>query len=271
MERQLDFKRLAIRTNVSVLLGGAVGIPLALAGAGVWALVGQQLTMERRDSCMLIWAMTTWQPRFRFSPTPRARPARLLGQRLRRQPRRLPEQAWRRAPDRHLLRPCGGRGLPDRRPRRRRRPRRDDAPDRRSSRCPCSRGSRPTPTELRATIVQAAADDDARHRSRAGGDLRVQRRGARRARRVLGAGSERAQAALPRRDREGDQLLHRPRALRGLAAALSRGDALDRRDRQHGDRRRRSAPPSPAPPSTTQVVGMAGSRARSCSCRSSCR
>ena len=46
MERQLDFKRLAIRTNISVLLGGAVGIPLALAGAGVWALVGQQLTME---------------------------------------------------------------------------------------------------------------------------------------------------------------------------------------------------------------------------------
>ena len=40
MERQLEFKRLAIRTNVAVLLGGAVGIPLALAGAGVWALVG---------------------------------------------------------------------------------------------------------------------------------------------------------------------------------------------------------------------------------------
>ena len=35
---------------------------------------------------------------------------------------------------------------------------------------------------------EAAADDDARDRSRAGGDLRVQRRGARRARRVLGAG-----------------------------------------------------------------------------------
>ena len=84
---------------------------------------------------------------------------------------------------------------------------------------------------------EAAADDDARHRSRAGGDLRVQRRGARRARRVLGAGSGRAQAALPRRDRQGDQLLHRPRALRCFAAALSRDDALDRRDRQHGDRR----------------------------------
>ena len=67
MERQLDFKRLAIRTNISVLLGGAVGIPLALAGAGVWALVGQQLTMEL-VLVTLIWGMTTWHPRFRFSP-----------------------------------------------------------------------------------------------------------------------------------------------------------------------------------------------------------
>ena len=39
MERQLDFKRLALRSNLSVLLGGAAGVPLALAGAGVWALV----------------------------------------------------------------------------------------------------------------------------------------------------------------------------------------------------------------------------------------
>ena len=68
MERQLDFKRLAIRTNISVLLGGAVGIPLALAGAGVWALVGQQLAMELA-LVTLIWGMTTWHPRFRFSPS----------------------------------------------------------------------------------------------------------------------------------------------------------------------------------------------------------
>lgn len=68
MERQLDFKRLAIRTNASVLLGGAVGIPLALGGAGVWALVGQQLMMEI-VLVTLIWGMTTWRPRFRFSPS----------------------------------------------------------------------------------------------------------------------------------------------------------------------------------------------------------
>jgi PST family polysaccharide transporter len=66
MERQLDFKQLAIRTNASVLIGGLVGIPLAVAGAGVWALVGQQLAMEI-VLVALIWRMTTWHPRFRFS------------------------------------------------------------------------------------------------------------------------------------------------------------------------------------------------------------
>jgi O-antigen/teichoic acid export membrane protein len=67
MERQLDFKKLAIRSNASVLLGGAVGIPLAIAGAGVWALVAQQVVMEFM-LMVLIWGMTTWRPRLRFSP-----------------------------------------------------------------------------------------------------------------------------------------------------------------------------------------------------------
>jgi O-antigen/teichoic acid export membrane protein len=66
MERQMDFKRLAIRSNTSVLLGGAVGISLALNGAGVWALVAQQLVAEF-VLCVLVWGMTTWRPRLRFS------------------------------------------------------------------------------------------------------------------------------------------------------------------------------------------------------------
>ena len=102
MERQLDFKRLAIRTNVAVLLGGAVGLPLALAGAGVWALVGQQLMMATR-LVALIWAMTTG---IRASASRRATRATCSAsrQRLRRQPRRLPEPARRRAAHGPLLR-----------------------------------------------------------------------------------------------------------------------------------------------------------------------
>ncbi len=66
MERQLDFKRLAIRSNLSVLLGGAAGIPLALAGAGVWALVAQQLVLES-TLLVMMWVLNSWRPGFRFS------------------------------------------------------------------------------------------------------------------------------------------------------------------------------------------------------------
>ena len=65
MERQLDFKKLALRANMAVLLGGAVGIPLALWGAGVWALVAQQIVGDVTLLAFL-WAMSTWRPRLRF-------------------------------------------------------------------------------------------------------------------------------------------------------------------------------------------------------------
>ena len=66
MERQLDFKRLALRSNLSVLLGGAAGIPLALAGAGVWALVAQQLVLET-TLLVMMWLLNPWRPGLRFS------------------------------------------------------------------------------------------------------------------------------------------------------------------------------------------------------------
>jgi O-antigen/teichoic acid export membrane protein len=66
MQRALDFKRLAIRSNLSAVLGGATGIPLALAGAGVWALVAQQVVLEA-TLVVMVWALSSWKPRFRFS------------------------------------------------------------------------------------------------------------------------------------------------------------------------------------------------------------
>jgi O-antigen/teichoic acid export membrane protein len=66
MERELDFKKLAVRMNVAILIGGLVGVPLALAGAGVWALVAQQLVGDL-ILFVLLWAMSPWHPRFRFS------------------------------------------------------------------------------------------------------------------------------------------------------------------------------------------------------------
>jgi PST family polysaccharide transporter len=66
MERQLDFKRLALRSNLSVLLGGVAGVPLALAGAGVWALVAQQLVLET-TLLVMMWLLNPWRPGLRFS------------------------------------------------------------------------------------------------------------------------------------------------------------------------------------------------------------
>jgi O-antigen/teichoic acid export membrane protein len=66
LQRQLDFKRLAIRSNVAAFFGGVLGIVLAIAGYGVWALVGQTLGVAGM-SLVLLWAVGRWTPHFRFS------------------------------------------------------------------------------------------------------------------------------------------------------------------------------------------------------------
>jgi PST family polysaccharide transporter len=66
MQRALDFKRLALRSNVATLLGAAVGVTMAVLGAGVWALVAQQVVMEV-TLLLLLWLLSTWRPRLRFS------------------------------------------------------------------------------------------------------------------------------------------------------------------------------------------------------------
>ncbi len=67
LQRELQFQKLALRTNVASLLGGVVGLVLALTGAGVWSLVGQQIATAT-TSVFLMWAVSDWHPRFRFSP-----------------------------------------------------------------------------------------------------------------------------------------------------------------------------------------------------------
>jgi O-antigen/teichoic acid export membrane protein len=66
LTRQLAFRLLAIRAIVAIVVGGVVGIGMALAGAGVWALVGQQLA-SAAISVVLLWAVTDWRPGLRAS------------------------------------------------------------------------------------------------------------------------------------------------------------------------------------------------------------
>ncbi|HEU4760635.1 MAG TPA: MOP flippase family protein [Dehalococcoidia bacterium] len=64
--RGLKARALVIVNLVGITAGGATGISLALAGAGVWALVGQALVTVFGRS-MLLWLLTSWRPVARFS------------------------------------------------------------------------------------------------------------------------------------------------------------------------------------------------------------
>ena len=66
LQREMDFKALAVRTLVSISVGGATGVGLAFAGWGVWSLVGQQLA-GGLTGLALLWASCSWRPRLTFS------------------------------------------------------------------------------------------------------------------------------------------------------------------------------------------------------------
>jgi O-antigen/teichoic acid export membrane protein len=66
LSREMDFKSLSVRTNVSALIGGVVGIAMAYTGFGIWALVGQQITRDLA-ALILLWRLSLWRPRFSFS------------------------------------------------------------------------------------------------------------------------------------------------------------------------------------------------------------
>ena len=76
LRRAMAFRPLAVRTNLAVLLGGAAGIVLAVGGAGVWALVVQQL-LTGAVSTVLVWRASPWRPRLhlpRWWDRPAVRP-----------------------------------------------------------------------------------------------------------------------------------------------------------------------------------------------------
>ena len=66
LQRALNFKVLALRTNASMFTSGVVGIALAIGGAGVWAIVAQQLVYDF-VSVVVLWSASHWRPRFRYS------------------------------------------------------------------------------------------------------------------------------------------------------------------------------------------------------------
>ena len=65
-QRRLQFRVFALRSVVSFIGGGGVGIALALQGQGVWSLVANLLVQSMIAGTML-WAGLGWVPRLRFS------------------------------------------------------------------------------------------------------------------------------------------------------------------------------------------------------------
>ncbi|MDY8136896.1 lipopolysaccharide biosynthesis protein [Aquimarina sp. 2201CG5-10] len=63
---KIDFKTLAIINIVSALMGGAVGIYLAMTDYGVWALVYQSL-VRSLVMAVLYWLLNNWKPDIIFN------------------------------------------------------------------------------------------------------------------------------------------------------------------------------------------------------------
>lgn len=66
LEREFAFKILSVRQLVAATVGALAAIPVALLGGGVWALVTQTMALAV-VSVVVLWATTTWRPRFEYS------------------------------------------------------------------------------------------------------------------------------------------------------------------------------------------------------------
>ncbi len=65
-KREMQFQPLALRTMLSLLLGGVVGLVLTLLGLGVWALVWQAI-VTRLVASVVLWMAVPLRLRFGFS------------------------------------------------------------------------------------------------------------------------------------------------------------------------------------------------------------
>jgi O-antigen/teichoic acid export membrane protein len=61
-QRELRFRALALRDLLSSVVGGSVGLGLAIVGYGVWSLVGMSLVSALIGTIML-WRVAHWRPR----------------------------------------------------------------------------------------------------------------------------------------------------------------------------------------------------------------
>ncbi len=66
LQKQMNFKALAIRNMAAALAGTLIAIPLALRGYGPWSLVASAI-LASIVNVLLLWKMSTWRPSWEFS------------------------------------------------------------------------------------------------------------------------------------------------------------------------------------------------------------
>jgi O-antigen/teichoic acid export membrane protein len=64
--KRIDFKTQTKISFLSSILSGVVGIGMALAGYGVWSLVGQQISRQFFNT-LFLWIYSSWRPSWAFS------------------------------------------------------------------------------------------------------------------------------------------------------------------------------------------------------------
>ena len=64
--KAMDVRMVAVSNSLGLILGGVVGIVLAVTGYGAWAIVWQTIVLASGKS-LVLWTSTRWRPLMRFS------------------------------------------------------------------------------------------------------------------------------------------------------------------------------------------------------------
>jgi O-antigen/teichoic acid export membrane protein len=66
LTRAMNFRGMELREIISTLVGAVAAVGLAIAGAGAWAIIGQNL-VGIGCSSILVWRLSDWRPRLMYS------------------------------------------------------------------------------------------------------------------------------------------------------------------------------------------------------------
>lgn len=66
LQKQMNFRALALRNMAAALAGTLIAIPMALRGFGAWSLVASAI-IAAIVNVLLLWKMSSWRPSWEFS------------------------------------------------------------------------------------------------------------------------------------------------------------------------------------------------------------